>query len=263
MKLTDNFEPLPGIYIFKCLINNKYYIGETKNIQKRMGDHKTQKSQLIHRAFRKHGFENFEIEVRYLPDLDNLARLDLEEELIIEFNSQVPNGYNICPRGQSNLGVPHSNETKAKISQAHKGRKQTPEHVERGRLSRLGKSRSDETKRKISEANRGYNGRTGTKHSEETKIKMSESARGRIASEETKLKMSQLAKERKIGAKPIVQIHPETGQQIKIWDCISDAAEFLGCKSKRTHIVACLKGKYKFAYGFKWEYFHPTTKVYL
>lgn len=99
--------------------------------------------------------------------------------------------------GQSHKGLykpPHTEETKQRISEKLKGRKREPfsdEHKEkisiaarnrgpeyREKLSRInkGKTLSEETRRKISESNKGQ------KRSEEFKQKL----RGRVVSEETR-----------------------------------------------------------------------------
>jgi len=40
MKITDSFNPQAGVYIFQCIPNGKYYIGESLNIRDRMKSHK-------------------------------------------------------------------------------------------------------------------------------------------------------------------------------------------------------------------------------
>lgn len=79
----------------------------------------------------------------------------------------------------------------------HKGEK-SPHYGKRGEGSpNYGKTRSDETKAKISAAHKGEkNPMYGQHHSDEAKEKMSIAKQGRIPSEETKEKMSQSAKER-------------------------------------------------------------------
>jgi len=50
------------------------------------------------------------------------------------------------------LGFRHTAESKAKISKAKKGRKATPEQIEKNRLGHLGRHPSEATRRKYSEA---------------------------------------------------------------------------------------------------------------
>ncbi len=80
-----------------------------------------------------------------------------------------------------NSGKPRNAETRAKIS-----------------ASKRGKTLSDETRRRMSEAHKGEkNHRFGQKLSDETKAKISASEKGRIISEETRLKMSDAHKGRR------------------------------------------------------------------
>ena len=70
-------------------------------------------------------------------------------------------------------GKNHSEETKVKMSDAHKGKHHSTEHKAKISASRKGKQHSVETKAKISAANKG-------KHlSEETKAKISAARKGK------------------------------------------------------------------------------------
>lgn len=121
MKLDDKFEKLPGIYIIKNLINGKVYVGESVNVKQRMRKHKTVYCQVVHNAFKKHGMENFDVYVEYLPNFKKTDLVTLEEELIIKFNCLSPNGYNILNKGSNWSGQQHSEETKKKMSNDRSG----------------------------------------------------------------------------------------------------------------------------------------------
>lgn len=76
-------------------------------------------------------------------------------------------------------GRVHTEETKQKISEAHKGRsKHTEESKEKLRQFRTGMKLSEEHKRKIGEASKGRTHMKGKKLSEETKQKLSEAGKG-------------------------------------------------------------------------------------
>lgn len=51
-------------------------------------------------------------------------------------------------------------------------------------------------------------------------------------------------------SKPVLQLSCD-GQLVKRWDCISDAARYLGCNSSQ--IVNTLAGRHKTCYGFLWR----------
>ncbi len=86
-------------------------------------------------------------------------------------------------------GHPQSEETRRKISEAHKGRKPSDEIREKYRKAKLGKKVSAETKAKISASSRGK------PKSEATKAKMSAWQYGRVLSDEHKEKVSKALKE--------------------------------------------------------------------
>jgi group I intron endonuclease len=190
MKLvTLDFMKMRGVYVIKNMINEKYYIGESLNIQERIAHHRINRKQLIHKAIRKYGIENFEIYVEYLPDFSKHDLLKLEEELIIKFNSLSPNGYNIIPKGYSRGEFRHTEESKEKIRIASLGRKHTQDtkdKLSKIKTGRVGKPLSDEHKRKLIASNIG---RRHTYTPEQIE-KIRKSSTGRIVSEETRRKMS-------------------------------------------------------------------------
>jgi group I intron endonuclease len=82
-----------GIYAWKCIINNKYYIGQARNLSKRPYDHfkyPNQHGVKFENAIKKHGKENFKLII-----LDtNCSNLDNMEKLFIKtYNSKFA-GYN-------------------------------------------------------------------------------------------------------------------------------------------------------------------------
>lgn len=100
-----------GIYKITNLINNKVYIGQSVNIEKRWYDEK-RRAFIEHeqeydyprsRAFRKYGLENFKFEI-----LEHCQIHELNEKEIyyIKFyNSLIPNGYNVSPGGSNSSGI--------------------------------------------------------------------------------------------------------------------------------------------------------------
>lgn len=85
------------------------------------------------------------------------------------------------PWNKGKTGI-YSEETRKKLSEAHKGKHPSEETIRKRSMALKGKKRSDEVKRKISEANKGK------KRSEELKRKMSEARKGKHISEETREK---------------------------------------------------------------------------
>lgn len=112
-------------YIYKItnIINQKIYIGQSINVEKRWKDHlynayrkqnptKTyNRKYAIHEAIAKYGKENFSFEV--IHTLNNIDDANNMEELCIkDYNSLAPYGYNLHPGGKNKIP---SQETKEKI----------------------------------------------------------------------------------------------------------------------------------------------------
>lgn len=89
-----------GIYRIKNKINNKIYIGQSIDIEKRWGEHKRACNYNnehtfeypLYRAMRKYGVDNFDFCVVEFCTIDQLT--EREQYWIEYFNSKVPNGYN-------------------------------------------------------------------------------------------------------------------------------------------------------------------------
>lgn len=84
-----------GIYKIENLINNKIYIGQSIHIEKRWSEHCQNSSKsLIGQAIKKYGKENFSFQI--LEEVLDISELNnLETKYIKQFNSLIPNGYNI------------------------------------------------------------------------------------------------------------------------------------------------------------------------
>jgi hypothetical protein len=98
----------------------------------------------------KYGVENFQVYCEYFPFYTKEQLLDLEEQMIKDYNTLVPNGYNategrwnkLCdhvlrlpkPKGhgekvsKAKKGIPLSEKHKQSLSVAHKGKNLSQEH---------------------------------------------------------------------------------------------------------------------------------------
>lgn len=100
-----------GIYKITNEVNNKIYIGQSINIEKRVKEHfwKSECSKdrsynsALHSAIRKYGKQNFSWEIIEECTIDNID--DREKYYIKYYNSLTPNGYNILSGGQKNRRV--------------------------------------------------------------------------------------------------------------------------------------------------------------
>ena len=170
-----------GIYKITNLKNGKLYVGSASSLSSRKRQHfsdlSLKKHSNIHlqRAYDKYGKDLFEFETIEFCSVDDL----LEREQFWIDSYSVTQLYNISLNATSRKGVKVSDETRAKISQASKGRvpwnkgktgiysEETLAKISKGAK----KSHTEEAKEKIRTSLVGNKRSLGFKHSEETKEK--------------------------------------------------------------------------------------------
>lgn len=236
--MESNMENNYTVYMHVNKENNKKYIGITGlPVQKRWrrdGSGYNNHQPLFSRAINKYGWDNFEHIILY----ENLSKEDAcqkEIELIKLHNTQDPEfGYNIQRGGElGNTGINFSEESRKKMSLAHKGKKLTEEH-----------------KQKISESCKGHK---PAKFTEEFIQKQRERNTGKVMSDESKEKISksltgikrsqETLKKRKENNPLCVCVYcPELDIT---FETICDAAKYSG--AKRSNINKCLRGERKTA----------------
>ena len=84
-----------GIYCWKNKINNKYYIGQSIDIEKRKKQHIASAgkySTKISRALVKYGIENFDFQILEETTIEELNK---KEAYWIKYYDSIKNGYNI------------------------------------------------------------------------------------------------------------------------------------------------------------------------
>lgn len=108
------------IYLHRNRINGKYYIGQTiQKPERRFRTPAYRSSTAFYNALLKYGWDNFESAV-LCTALDNKYLNELEEMFILQYNSLIPNGYNIIQMSEGSYT--HSEETKQEISRKAKER---------------------------------------------------------------------------------------------------------------------------------------------
>jgi group I intron endonuclease len=120
---------LPGVYMVLCLVNNKRYYGESKNVSSRLSQHKSKLRRNIHevselqRDFNLYGEENFDFACLYISENVSFdERRALETELIGRFFSLCYNkSAQIDHKGENNpfWGKKHSDETRRRREAAN------------------------------------------------------------------------------------------------------------------------------------------------
>lgn len=128
------------IYKITNLTNGKVYIGQTtKSVEQRWKWHIAHKGcKFLNRAIKKYGKENFIIEEVYTAF--TREELNISEKYFIkQFNTLVPNGYNICVGGNAPMqDRKHSEEVKSVISKKMSGIKKSIEHTKNIAESKIG-----------------------------------------------------------------------------------------------------------------------------
>lgn len=157
------------VYLTTNLITGKQYIGDhsTNNLN----DGYLGSGDCLISSIKKHGRKNFKREILENFEIKQKA-FNAQEKYIIQYNTLVPAGYNISPKGGHNVKDCISEETKRKIGNKNKGNM--------GIINAM-KTRivSEETRKNMSNSRLGKSpSNKGIKCSEETKQNMSKSKMG-------------------------------------------------------------------------------------
>lgn len=147
------------IYRITNILNGKIYFGQTKSNPPslRWNRHKYSANKgckvPIHCAIALYGIDSFKFEIEcYCDTLDELNKKEIE--LISKNNTFCPNGYNIMKGGDN---YEKTDEHKQKIANSLRGKKKTPEQIEKIKIAKTGRKikRTKEHNEKISKAHLG------------------------------------------------------------------------------------------------------------
>jgi group I intron endonuclease len=163
-----------GIYEIRNIVNNKVYIGSSKNIYKRLNHHisklnsQKHKNSFLQNSWNKYGQKNF----RFLIIEECAIEILLEREQYwmdktVSYDRN--KGFNACVKSHSPLGYKHTEENKLKMSAIKK--QQLKEGLIKSNLKRIPNFKySEEVKNKMRLSKIGdKNPMFGTKLSEEVK----------------------------------------------------------------------------------------------
>lgn len=248
------------IYLITNKINNKKYVGQTKNSTgylKRFEQHcleskYSRHSSALHNAINKYGKENFSVK-RLLKNIPE-NRVDFYESLWIKkLNTHIKysKGYNMTYGGQGIHGYKHTSETLNKISESSKEYWNILKNSNLKEYNRLCKLRSLRMKGKPKpEIHR--------KHlSEAAKKRFKNSAgtfKGKHHSEATKNKISEQ------NGHSVIMIDKQSLEPLKTFVSAAKAAQWLIENNKTTNkyanarILKICNGEDKSAYGYYWKY---------
>lgn len=172
------------IYLITNIENTKKYVGITKfSLNERFSQH-IKRGFLLTEAIQKYGCQNFSIDL--IEEVESAERAyELEQYYIREYNTKVPNGYNLTDGGDGIFGweatEEYRKECSERVKKLHKEKK----------VGMYGKKHSEDTKKKMSDSLKGNKNCLGRKLSEDSKQKIREKHLGKTLSEETRQKISE------------------------------------------------------------------------
>lgn len=234
---------ISGIYMILNIVNGKFYIGSSVNVNKRLLHHKNSLNKnkhhsiLLQRAFNKYGKENF---IFQLVEECKIEECLKREQIWLDFH-QVYNpelGYNISNNtANPALGIKRTDEFKSKLTNFNKTKWDNMTTEER----------------KNHPINK--NVRKGFKISKSHLEKIKSLVHLTINSEKGKATRKLMAAQVNYNnfRKPIYQYDLE-GNFIKEWDSIKEANLFFNKPIYHTSIGACCNKRKKTAHKFIWEF---------
>jgi group I intron endonuclease len=154
--------------------NERVYIGQSVNIQKRFSGYRRMKSvdqSRLHASFLKYGIDNHVFEI--IEECDFLELNKRERFYQDMYDVLGPKGLNCVLTSTDILPEVKSEETRRKISVSNTGKRHTESAKNKVSIANIGKVLSVESRKKLSEA------RKGMIFSEETKKRISESKKGK------------------------------------------------------------------------------------
>lgn len=186
-----------AIYQIMHVASGRLYVGQCASIKRRWAGHKrhlnagTHHAPHLQAAWKAYGPEAFVFQV---IEFCAKGALDAREQFYLDM---LQPAFNTAKFAQTRRGVPHTEESKAKIGAAHRGLKRSPEACANIAAGHRGKKHTEESKAKMRAA------KIGKKLSPERVAAMTEmqrtrerppeeyaSRRGRVCPEEIRAKMS-------------------------------------------------------------------------
>ena len=118
-----------GVYKITNLVNGKVYIGQSKDVEKRLYEHRICSTNVhLRRAIKQYGVDNFSFELLEELSIEHLN--ERERFWIASLKATDPNfGYNLSSGGERDAGWCHSEESKRKMSESAKKNASKPEYV--------------------------------------------------------------------------------------------------------------------------------------
>lgn len=250
-----------GIYKITNIINSKFYIGSSVDLQKRKREHfrflnkNSHGNNLLQKQYNKYGNNNLIFEI--LENIDCEKLIEAEQKYLDLYYDNQKQCLNLCPTARNMLGFKFSDESKQKMSKSWSTLRKdnlikqsienniyfTPENSSGDKNKFFGKRHFNETKILLSKIriNKSYEELYGKEKSQKIKDKISKNCRGvkRVQTEKLKEVFKNCNEQRK---KKIFVKNTQTNQEYN-FNSIREASRTLGIS--RTIFKDGLKNKYK------------------
>ena len=266
--------------------SGKKYIGITnQNVEKRWKlGYGYKKSKYFFPAILKYGWNNIKHEILFTNlTKEDACKKEIELISLYKTNNRFY-GYNLHEGGvvgERPFGYHHTEETKKKLSERHKGKKMSAEHYKKcsptmfkkGCMSlNKGKKMPLELVEKLRKINKGNKYNLGHKWTDEQKKKMSEASKGKHYSQKTEFKKGQtpwnkgvpMTPERYEKCKATMFQKGREATNKKAIKCVETGIVYNSLKEayEKTNILQpclcyALKGKKNKAGGYHWKYVEP------
>jgi group I intron endonuclease len=190
------------IYVIQNHINGKMYVGQhnKKNVSKRWGSHKQRASKenpeyIIHKAMKKYGITNFTIDILCIVPYSALDIYEIYFADLLNVYVWNKRGYNTVLCGGGGGGREITEETRQRLRDSHKGKKQTQETIAKRSkaVSEWAQNNPDlvaSKSMKVSQALKGKSNANWGSHTLEANAKISSTLSGSPKTEEHNIKVS-------------------------------------------------------------------------
>jgi len=135
MSFSLKFAGLAGVYLWTNKVNGKCYVGSTNNMRRRLSEYLNSNrlkaelargESLIHKAMLKYGYKSFTFTVlelvAFAEGLTPEEKAKILEKCEQKHLDELKPEYNLLTTAGSNAGFKMSDEARAKISAANKGK---------------------------------------------------------------------------------------------------------------------------------------------
>ncbi|RTL00249.1 MAG: hypothetical protein EKK57_07555 [Proteobacteria bacterium] len=265
-----------GIYCIVNLVNNKRYIGQAVDLKRREYEHffaKKRTNPLLRNSIKKYGLQNFVfIILEYLPANKEILT-NAEQKWLDFYKDKWDRLYNLCPIAETTLGLKATEEAKQNISKALKGKKKSPEYIEKLKIRMQNSTYQIKQLEKATELKKRAVNQINIDTGEILNTFPSIKDAAIYMKAPTPHNIGQVARgyqstaygyrwefadnttvpKEKINCKKVIMCDLEWNE-LRNFSSLREAARFLNKKGGATNISQYLKNNYEQCFGYKWKF---------